>query len=129
FSNDVKNTDIDIIFTSICITLLITILFHITDATTYFFQRKNRERQSRFKQLLCVENNIELFSLKDTNWVSSFFNSSMVMYITIYLMAFVAYVALTYLTTSMEVMLLSMFIFVSSIVVLLVSSKKKREYS
>ncbi|HGH2739382.1 TPA: hypothetical protein ACJH2D_004682, partial [Salmonella enterica subsp. enterica serovar Idikan] len=98
-------------------------------ATTYFFQRKNRERQSRFKQLLCVENNIELFSLKDTNWVSSFFNSSMVMYITIYLMAFVAYVALTYLTTSMEVMLLSMFIFVSSIVVLLVSSKKKREYS
>lgn len=126
FSNDAKSTDLDIILTSIFATLLITMLFHITDATTYFFQRKNRERQSRFKKLLSIENNPELFNLNETNWISSFFNSSMVMYIIIYLMACIA---LTYLTNSTKIMILSILIFVLFIINSFVFCKKKREYS
>ena len=126
FSNDAKSTDLGIILTSIFVTLLITMLFHITDATTYFFQRKNRERQSRFKKLLSIENNPELFNLKETNWMSSFFNSSMIMYIIIYLMVCIA---LTYLTISTKTMILLMSIFVLCITALFVFCKKKREYS
>ncbi|MFJ5377414.1 hypothetical protein ACIPSX_08680 [Pectobacterium sp. CHL-2024] len=126
FSNDAKSTDLDIILTSIFATLLITMLFHITDATTYFFQRKNRERQSRFKKLLSIENNPELFNLNETNWISSFFNSSMAMYIIIYLMACIA---LTYLTNSTKIMILSILIFVLFIITPFVFCKKKRKYS
>ncbi|HEM8209246.1 TPA: hypothetical protein U2M19_000029 [Providencia rettgeri] len=126
FSNDAKSTDLEIILTSIFATLLITILFHITDATTYFFQRKNRERQSRFKKLLSIESNPELFNLKETNWISSFFNSSMIMYIIIYLMGSIA---LTYLTSSTKIMTWLISIFLLCIIILFVFRKKKRKYS
>lgn len=126
FSNDAKSIDLDIIFISIFVTLLITMLFHTTDATTYFFQRRNRERQSRFKKLLSIENNPELFNIKEVNWMSSFFNSSMIMYIIIYLMVCIA---LTYLTTSTKTMLVLMSIFVLCITIFFVFCKKKREYS
>lgn len=129
FSNNFESTDLDMIHTSIFFTLLITILFHITDATTYFFQRKNRERQSRFKQLLSIENNTELFYLKEKNWASSILNSSMAMYITIYLMTFATHIALTYLKTSVEIITLVVFLFLLCIAILILSSKKKREYS
>ncbi|MEI7244976.1 hypothetical protein WCT80_01675 [Pectobacterium carotovorum] len=126
FSNNSQTIDLDLISTSILFTLLIAILFHITDATTYFFQRKNRERQSRFKQLLSIDNNTELFYLNKTNWISSFFNSSMIMYITIYL---IALAALTYLKTSIETTMLSIIIFSLFIFITILSVKKKRKYS
>ncbi|GKV90984.1 hypothetical protein PEC301619_29660 [Pectobacterium carotovorum subsp. carotovorum] len=126
FPNDAKSSGLDIIFISIYATLLITMLFHITDATTYFFQRKNRERQSRFKKLLSIENNPELFNLKETNWMISFFNSSMIMYIIIYLIMFIA---LSYLTNSTKIMISLISAFVLWIITSFVFCKKKREYS
>ncbi|HEJ9540595.1 TPA: hypothetical protein SMN08_001327 [Proteus mirabilis] len=125
FSDDAKITDLKIITTSIIITLLITVLFHITDATTYFFQRKNRERQSRFKKILSIESNPELFNLKETNWLSSFINSSMIMYIIIYL---IATIVLTYLTSSTKTMTWLISIFLLWIIILFLLCKKKREY-
>lgn len=124
FSNNSKVADLDLIFTSILATLLITILFHITDATTYYFQRKNRERQSRFKQLLSIDDNTELFYLKKTNWISSFFNSSMVMYITIY---FISFIVLTYLKTSIKTTILSTIVFTLVICIIMLLGKKKKE--
>jgi len=123
FSNNPKATNLDIIITSIIITLLIAMLFHITDATTYFFQRKNRERQSIFKQLLSIENNPELFNVREKNWMSSIFNSSMIMYVLIYLMASIAY---AYLTNSIVILSMILFILFFTVIFL---CKKKRKYS
>ena len=124
FSDVSRDTDLNLIITSIIFTSVIAMLFHITDATTYFFQRKNRERQSHFKQLLSIEDNPELFYLKKTSWIASIFNSSMVMYITIYLMALAAY---TYLKGSM--ITFSILLFVTCIIVISFLCKKKRKYS
>lgn len=130
FSDDANVIDLKIITTSITITLLITVLFHITDATTYFFQRKNRERQSRFKKILSIESNPELFNLKETNWLSSFINSSMNMYIIMYIIIYlIAAIVLTYLTSSIKTMIWLISIFLLWVIILFfLLCKKKREY-
>ncbi|HEM7507397.1 TPA: toll/interleukin-1 receptor domain-containing protein [Providencia rettgeri] len=84
FEEKSVNFDTTLIFVSILITLAITVLFHITDATTYYYQRKNRKKQTEYKNEILINENKSLLTFHDTNWFSSIFNMSMTMYMVLY---------------------------------------------
>lgn len=73
-----------IIFITLCITLIITILFHIADAATYFYQKSNRARQNKYKNKILTMNNLPPITTNKANWFSSLFNNSMIIYFVIY---------------------------------------------
>ncbi|HEY3986469.1 hypothetical protein [Cedecea sp.] len=82
-----KPIDIDnekIISITLCITFIITILFHIADAATYFYQKSNRVRQNKYKNKILIKNNLSPITTKKSNWFSSLFNNSMIIYFVIY---------------------------------------------
>ncbi|MEQ4693307.1 toll/interleukin-1 receptor domain-containing protein [Providencia manganoxydans] len=81
---DSVDLDDKLISIAVIISITITILFHITDATTYYYQRKNRKKQTDYKNEILINEKRTLLTFNDTNWFSSIFNMSMSMYMVIY---------------------------------------------
>ncbi len=87
FNDGNYSIDLKLIYIAIALTISITILFHIIDATTYYYQRKNRKKQMDYKNEILISENKNPIRFNDTSWNKSIFNMSMLMYFVLYGMA------------------------------------------
>lgn len=74
----------NIIFAILSVTFLITLIFHIADSISYYFQRINRNRQNIYKNLLNIIDKNILVEKMGITYHASLLNLSMILYFIIY---------------------------------------------
>lgn len=89
FNDGNHSIDLKLIYIAIALTISITILFHIIDATTYYYQRKNRKKQMDYKNEILISEDKLPIKITDIGWKDSIFNVSMSMYLVLYGMAII----------------------------------------
>lgn len=117
-------TDEYLILSSLLLTFFICVLFHITDGTTYYFQRKNREKQNEIKNKILLLENSEPIFFNKTNIIKSLFNYSMTMYYLLYTSCFFLMYLFTRYNVTLYLLILSLILI---FLPLITKGKKKKE--